>query len=341
MNFADLLFIQTKLGRKKNFPQSTPTMRETSHPRLNVFQSFVVAGTAGSLSRSFVNGFSVLKICAEVGVPGHKMGALHGFVWAYRLEGLAAYAKGLMPAVVRSFPHIGIQFTVFDQLAKQFVPVVPRKDAPTLESSAYIYLCGGYAGSVATLFTHPLDVVKVRLVVQGMGMPNVYNGVADCFAKILKSDGIFGLYRGIIPSVVGAFVFSGEMFMLYDWAQRVPWIRRNAEFVPFEWFLWSCVAVATASAVSHPLDVIRRKMMAYDPSLPRNGRVDVNARGVLQTVIEIYRINGVPGYLQGYFANMFKVVPQVAVFYLTYKSCQNIMLAISPTKKPADTVAMK
>jgi hypothetical protein len=326
MNLADFIVIQPT-NRRTNL--QSPTMRDTSHARLNAFQSFIVAGTAGALSRSFVNGFSVLKICAEVGVPGYKMGALQGFVWAYRLEGLGAYAKGLMPAVVRSFPHIGIQFTVFDQLAKRFVPSIPRKENPTVYSSVAIYFCGGYAGAAATVVTHPLDVIKVRLVAQGNGMTPSYNGVFDCFSKIIKSDGIFGLYRGIIPSVVGAFLFSGEMFMLWDWSQRVPWVRRNASFVPYEWFLWACVAVATASAVAHPFDVLRRKMMAYDPKLPRNGRVDVKAGGVVQTFFNIYRQNGLPGYLHGYFANMFKVVPQVAVFYLTYKSVQNIMIYTS------------
>lgn len=327
MNILDLLYLPT--FRKPSF-QSSESMRETSHARLNAFQSFVIAGSSASLARATVNGYSVLKICAQVGVPGYKQGPIQAGIWTWRLEGFGGFFKGLNVAVVRSFPQVGIQFTVFDQLAKQFVPDVPAKKPPTILSSAAIYFCGGTAGSVATMFTHPLDLVKTRLVVQGIGDPLNYAGVQDCFAKILKSDGVAGLYRGLIPSLIGSFVFSGQMFMWWDLFQRLPWMRRDAPFVPFEWFIWPCAAVAVAASASHPFDVWRRKMMAFDAGLPRKGRVDIRADRLLRTFIDIYKANGVPGYLYGYVMNMSKVVPQLAVFWLTYKTLQKAML---PKKK--------
>jgi solute carrier family 25 2-oxodicarboxylate transporter 21 len=51
---------------------------------------------------------------------------------------------------------------------------------------------------------YPLDVVKTRIqlqhgkVVGGEG----YNGVLDCFRKIVKQEGVMRLYRGITAPIL-------------------------------------------------------------------------------------------------------------------------------------------
>eukprot|EP00128_Syssomonas_multiformis_P000512 Colp12_sorted_trinity150504_noHs@22106 len=63
---------------------------------------------------------------------------------------------------------------------------------------------GGIAG-VSTIF--PLDVCKTRL--QNQNKANlapgaiVYKNGVDCFFKIIKYEGVLGLYRGLLPTLVG------------------------------------------------------------------------------------------------------------------------------------------
>ena len=51
---------------------------------------------------------------------------------------------------------------------------------------------------------YPLDVVKTRIqlqhgkVIDGEG----YNGVLDCFKKIIRNEGVLRLYRGITAPIL-------------------------------------------------------------------------------------------------------------------------------------------
>ena len=55
----------------------------------------------------------------------------------------------------------------------------------------------GTAGGIAVcLVGHPFDTLKVRLQTQSVTNP-VYKGLADCFFKTLKWEGIGGLYKGV------------------------------------------------------------------------------------------------------------------------------------------------
>ena len=57
---------------------------------------------------------------------------------------------------------------------------------------------GGIAGIIGVTCVFPLDLVKTRLQNQKIG-PNgerMYNGMLDCFKKTLRSEGLFGMYRG-------------------------------------------------------------------------------------------------------------------------------------------------
>lgn len=58
-------------------------------------------------------------------------------------------------------------------------------------------IAGATAGLTNVLVLHPLDVVKTRLQVQdGAGSLPLYNGTLDAIKKIIRSDGIKGLYAG-------------------------------------------------------------------------------------------------------------------------------------------------
>jgi len=63
----------------------------------------------------------------------------------------------------------------------------------------YQFAAGAVAGVSEILVMYPLDVVKTRVQLQtgkGTGADH-YNGMVDCFRKIIKNEGFGRLYRGI------------------------------------------------------------------------------------------------------------------------------------------------
>lgn len=68
---------------------------------------------------------------------------------------------------------------------------------------------GGAAGATSLLFVYSLDYARTRLandaksVKKGGSSERQFNGLVDVYKKTIASDGVAGLYRGFLPSVVG------------------------------------------------------------------------------------------------------------------------------------------
>lgn len=79
---------------------------------------------------------------------------------------------------------------------------------------------GGAAGASSLLFVYSLDYARTRLANDAKsakgGGARQFNGIVDVYRKTLASDGIAGLYRGFVPSVVGIIVYRGLYFGVYD-----------------------------------------------------------------------------------------------------------------------------
>jgi solute carrier family 25 (adenine nucleotide translocator) protein 4/5/6/31 len=77
------------------------------------------------------------------------------------------------------------------------------------------------AGASSLLFVYSLDFARTRLAndaksTKGGGGARQFNGLVDVYRKTLATDGIAGLYRGFVPSVVGIIVYRGLYFGVYD-----------------------------------------------------------------------------------------------------------------------------
>merc|ERR1712225_164296 len=79
---------------------------------------------------------------------------------------------------------------------------------------------GGGAGASSLLFVYSLDFARTRLANDNKsskkGGERQFNGLLDVYKKTLATDGIAGLYRGFVPSVVGIVVYRGLYFGMYD-----------------------------------------------------------------------------------------------------------------------------
>lgn len=79
---------------------------------------------------------------------------------------------------------------------------------------------GAAAGASSSVFVYSLDFARTRLANDAKstvtGGTRYYNGILDVYRKTLKTDGISGLYRGFVPSIVGIMIYRGFYFGIYD-----------------------------------------------------------------------------------------------------------------------------
>nr|XP_045619991.1 calcium-binding mitochondrial carrier protein Aralar1-like [Procambarus clarkii] len=103
---------------------------------------------------------------------------------------------------------------------EQYMKVITRKltDIKAVQSpeqrgfliqvleQAYRFTLGSFAGAVGATAVYPIDLVKTRMQNQRTGSyigELMYRNSFDCFKKVIRHEGVMGLYRGLVPQLIG------------------------------------------------------------------------------------------------------------------------------------------
>ncbi|KAK6928073.1 Mitochondrial substrate/solute carrier [Dillenia turbinata] len=136
-------------------------------------------------------------------------------------------------------------------------------------------IANGVAGMTASLCAQtvfvPIDVISQKMMVQGYSGYEKYNGGLDVARRIIKSDGIRGLYRGFGLSVITYSPSSAVWWASYGSSQRVIWRllghgSGTEEAAPSPWTLVSVQAAggifagAMTSCITTPLDTVKTRL---------------------------------------------------------------------------------
>jgi solute carrier family 25 oxoglutarate transporter 11 len=107
-------------------------------------------------------------------------------------EGVGALWAGAAPTVVRAMA------LNFGQLAFFSEAKVQLKKNTDLSARTQTLSASAIAGFFASFFSLPFDFVKTRLQKQSKGPDGKlpYSGMADCFRKVAKQEGVMRFYRG-------------------------------------------------------------------------------------------------------------------------------------------------
>ena len=76
-------------------------------------------------------------------------------------------------------------------------------------------LIGGVSASIAQTFCHPIETIKVRLQNETKCTQKIYKNFPNTARVIIKNEGLFGLWRGMAPSLIREMSYSSLRFGLF------------------------------------------------------------------------------------------------------------------------------
>uniref|UniRef100_A0A8C3FGM7 Solute carrier family 25 member 12 n=1 Tax=Chrysemys picta bellii TaxID=8478 RepID=A0A8C3FGM7_CHRPI len=114
--------------------------------------------------------------------------------------------------------------------------------------SAYRFTLGSVAGAVGATAVYPIDLVKTRMQNQRSSGSVVgelmYKNSYDCFKKVLRYEGFFGLYRGLLPQLIGVAPEKAIKLTVNDFV-RDKFTQRDGSIPVFaEILAGSCVSIS-------------------------------------------------------------------------------------------------
>jgi len=158
------------------------------------------------------------------------------------------------------------------------------------------FLAGVAGGSVSSCVLHPLDLIKIRLSVSdGSSARPKYNNILHLTKSVLKQRGIRGMYSGVTPSVVGAGLSWGfYFFFYYNIKSYLTGHDKEKQLSTFDSLACGCLSGSMTLVMTNPIWIAKTRMcLMYETSST------VQYRGILHTISQLIKENGVRGLYKG------------------------------------------
>eukprot|EP01060_Flectonema_neradi_P024386 TRINITY_DN3318_c1_g1_i1.p1 TRINITY_DN3318_c1_g1~~TRINITY_DN3318_c1_g1_i1.p1 ORF type:complete len:280 (+),score=37.79 TRINITY_DN3318_c1_g1_i1:87-926(+) len=169
-------------------------------------------------------------------------------------------------------------------------------------------MSGGAGGGAAKTATAPIQ----RLVIMQQLNEINENRVISSLKRISSTEGLRGLWRGNLVTILHRVPYSGSSFLLYEKSKQLLLSHSKSDVpTPTDRALSGCVAGAGAAAITYPLDTLRTHL-------------SVGARrSVFSVVRSIFSNSGPSGFYQGMSLSVFQKVPEVALQMTVYETSRD------------------
>lgn len=275
-------------------------------PKKNFLKDFAIGGVSAAISKTCVAPIERVKLLlqnqdasSQISVDKRYKGIGDCFIRVVREQGFVSMWRGNLANVVRYFPTQALNFA-FKDTFKTYLNPYNKKTDPGKFFIGNV-LSGGAAGASSLCFVYPLDFARTRLAVDvgKAGGDRQFNGLADCLAKIFKSDGPLGLYRGFGISVLGIIAYRGAYFGLFDTGNAVLFGEGKTENF-FAMWAFAQTTTTLAGVLSYPLDTVRRRLMM------QSGRKDIMYTGTIDCFRKIAANEGTKAFFKGAASNVIR-----------------------------------
>ncbi|KAK4796146.1 hypothetical protein SAY86_028472 [Trapa natans] len=343
----------------KHHRKQQPVATSQQQLQLGTVQHLLAGGVAGAFSKTCTAPLSRLTILFQVQGMHTDVSALkNASIWheasrIFNEEGLRAFWKGNLVMISHRLPYSAISFYTYEQY-KRFLYALLGDDQQGVSRSSYLvhFAGGGLAGLTAASATYPLDLVRTRLAAQRKQV--YYRGLFHAFHTIYKEECIFGLYKGLGPTLLVSYhltssqiygviwVLTCTMFFFLTSMQGVgPTIAINFSVFESLRSFWlshrpndSTVMVSLAcgslsgiisSTVVFPIDLVRRRMQLEGAG----GQARVYNTGLFGTFRHIIQAEGFRGLYRGILPEYCKVVPGVGILFMTNEALKRLLSRVS------------
>jgi solute carrier family 25 protein 38 len=174
--------------------------------RPSTLQAVFIGGTARAMAASAMIPFTVLKTRFESERFQYR-GVISGLSSILKSEGSRGLCRGLVPTLVRDVPFSGLYLACYESL-KSVCPPSLSSSSPT---SCHL-LSGLGAGILASLITHPADVVKTKMQLGGSGSA----GVVATVSSLYRQGGLGVFTVGLAPRLLRRTVMAAMAWTLYE-----------------------------------------------------------------------------------------------------------------------------
>ncbi|KAF8745130.1 hypothetical protein AX14_010591 [Amanita brunnescens Koide BX004] len=177
------------------------------------------------------------------------------------------------------------------------------------------FIAGGVGGVCVVLVGHPFDLTKTRLQTAS---PGTYSGAVDVVKKTLARDGLTGLYRGIVPPLLGVTPIFAVSFWAYDAGKQLIYgltpNRKSESLSTVELAAAGFLSAVPTTLVTAPVE--RAKVLLQ---VQGQGQAEQKYKGVTDVLGKLYKEGGIRSIFKGTGATLARDGPGSAMYFAAYE----------------------
>ncbi|KAK7282815.1 hypothetical protein RIF29_11886 [Crotalaria pallida] len=288
---------------------------------VNTTKHLWAGAIAAMVSRTCVAPLERLKL--EYIVRGEKRNILELIQTIAITQGLRGFWKGNLVNILRTAPFKAVNFCAYDTYRKQLLRFSGNEETTNFER----FIAGAAAGITATIICLPLDTIRTKLVAPG---GEALGGVIGAFQYMVRTEGIFSLYKGLVPSIISMAPSGAVFYGVYDilksaylhspeGMKRIQNLHKQGqelnafdqlELGPVRTLLYGAIAGACAEAATYPFEVLRRRLQL---------QVQSTKLSTFATFVKIVEQGGIPALYAGLVPSLLQVLPSASISYFVYE----------------------
>ncbi|CAA7400509.1 unnamed protein product [Spirodela intermedia] len=222
---------------------------------------FYAACTAGGiascgLTHMAVTPLDLVKCNMQIDPTKYKS-ITSGFGVLLKEQGVRGFFRGWVPTLLGYSAQGACKFGFYEFFKKYYSDLAGPENAAKYKT--LVYLAGSASAEViADVALCPMEAVKVRVQTQ----PGFARGLSDGLPKFIRSDGVLGLYKGIVPlwgrqipyTMMKFASFETVVEMIYKYAIPTPKDQCSKNLQLGVSFGGGYIAGVLCAIVSHPAD---------------------------------------------------------------------------------------
>ncbi|XP_055608363.1 calcium-binding mitochondrial carrier protein Aralar1 isoform X2 [Uranotaenia lowii] len=179
-----------------------------------------------------------------------------------------------------------------------------------LLESSYRFTLGSVAGAVGATAVYPIDLVKTRMQNQRTGSfigEVAYRNSWDCCKKVIRHEGFLGLYRGLVPQLLGVAPEKAIKLTVNDLV-RDKLTDKQGQIPRWAEILAGACAGGSQVIFTNPLEIVKIRLQVA-------GEI---AGGAKVRAWNVVRELGLFGLYKGARACLLRDVPFSAIYFPVY-----------------------
>ncbi|XP_053988123.1 calcium-binding mitochondrial carrier protein Aralar1 isoform X3 [Hylaeus anthracinus] len=176
--------------------------------------------------------------------------------------------------------------------------------------SGYRFVLGSIGGAVGATAVYPIDLVKTRMQNQRAGSlvgELMYRNSFDCLKKVIRHEGFFGLYRGLIPQLMGVAPEKAIKLTVNDFV-RDKFMDKNSNLPLYGEIMSGACAGGSQVIFTNPLEIVKIRLQVA-------GEI---AGGTKVRALTVVKELGLFGLYKGARACFLRDVPFSAIYFPMY-----------------------